>query len=214
MPARTADGLPDGWWARSVEPGDAGSPPAETLVWVLSAEFPANTTVTLPGNRRPAAWRMAVRHAGATGPVASIEVALPDAPVLWYVDVPEPAADPAAATLVAFSDSRHPDGTVLTADQASAEGISGNQQVAAIRWWPATGLVHQLYVAPAHRRNGVAGKLAHAAFGLQAVRRRPPLHGDGRRTDDGEAFTRALPSYGAWRVAPRSEHLPSMTPVG
>jgi len=209
VPGPAAEGPADGWWARLP---DDGGPGGHTLVWVASREFPANTVVTLPGSRRPAAWRVAVRGGGPAGPISSVEVALPDAPLLWYVELPEPEAAPGAATLVAFSDPRYAGGTVLTAGEARAAGVAGQQQVAAFRWWTDSGLVHQIYVSPEHRRKRVMLTLAHAAFAVQGMRGGPPLHGDGRRTDDGEAFARALPSYGAWRAAPRTEHLPSMTP--
>ncbi|MCU1667199.1 MAG: hypothetical protein JWP40_126 [Blastococcus sp.] len=212
MSAIGAEAPADGWWARVVEEGHSGGSPRHTLLWVLSTEFPVNTVVTLPGNRRPTAWRVAVTLAGRTGPVSSIDVALPDVPLLWYVEVPEPAATPSAATLIAFSDPRYPEGTVLSPAEARAGGVAGAHQVAAFRWWTESGLVHQIYVSPEHRRLGIAGKVALAAFGIQAARGRPPLHGDGRRTDDGEAWVRALPPHGASRAAPRSERLPSMTP--
>jgi hypothetical protein len=41
----------------------------------------------------------------------------------------------------------------------------------------------------------------------------PPLHGDGRRTDDGEAWAGGLPAWASSRMAPRTHALPSMTPA-
>jgi GNAT superfamily N-acetyltransferase len=195
-----------GWYARIP---DVGEPGGSTLVAVLSADFPEWTVVDLPaGSRRPGGWQLAVRTA-AGGRVLAVHVAGSGGPLLWYVEL----AEPDATTLVAFSDPRHPDGRVLTADEARAGGVDGDQQVAAVRWWPATGLVHQLYVGPAHRRRGVAGRLVQAAFGVQAARGGPPLHGDGRRTDDGEAMREGLPVWAAWRFAPRTHRLPPMTPA-
>ena len=199
--------LTEGWWARlrDTEPGSTGY----TLVDVMSDEFPPRTLVDLPGTQRPSGWCIAVR-CGADGQVRAVETALPDAPLLWYVELPEPDAAPPATTLVAFSDDRHPEGTLLSAADAQADGVSGADQVAAFRWWPGTGLVHQVFVVPQHRRRGVGLKLGHVAFGLQHARGLPALHGDGYRTRLGEQFRKGLPSYGAWRVAPWSHEVPPM----
>jgi hypothetical protein len=91
--------------------------------------------VTLPGGRRPPAWRVAVTRADTSERASRIDVALPGAPWLWYVMHREPAAAPPATTLLAFSDARWPEGTVLSGDEALAGGVSGEQQVAAFRWW-------------------------------------------------------------------------------
>ena len=202
------------WYARLPDDGGSGGHPGRTLVAVLTAEFPAGTVVDLPAGRRPSGWQVAVRTDDTGRHVRSVEVAMPGAPLLWYVELPEPEPDagPPATTLVAFSDPRCAEGTVLTEVQAGDRGVRGAGQVGAVRWWHGSGLVHQLYVAPEHRRRGVAGKLVQAAFGVQVARGRPHLHGDGRRTDDGEAFRGGLPGYAAWRLASRTHRLPSMTP--
>jgi GNAT superfamily N-acetyltransferase len=195
----------DPWWARLTEPGGS------CLVAVVSGDFPPGTVVDLPGGRRPPGWRLAV-VSDDRRPVA-VDVALPGAPLLWYVELPEPAGAPAATTLVAFSDARYADGRLLDADDARAVGIAADGQVGALRWWPGTGLVHQVYVSPDHRRRGVAHKLVRAAFGLQAARALPPLHGDGRRTDLGEQWRRSLPEVVATRMAAWSQRLPAMDPA-
>jgi GNAT superfamily N-acetyltransferase len=175
-------------------------------VAVLSADFPPGTVVDLPGSRLPTGWQVAVTTEADR--VRSVAVALPGAPLLWYVELPEPDA----TTLVAFSDPRYADGAVLPSAEARAAGVAGDDQVAALRWWPGTGLVHQVYVQPAHRRRGVAGKLAQAGGGIQAARGLPDLHGDGRRTDLGEWWREGLPGYVATRLADRTHRLPAMTP--
>jgi GNAT superfamily N-acetyltransferase len=124
--------------------------------------------------------------------------------------VPEPDAALPATTLVAFSDTRYADGRLLGPPEARAAAIGAGGQVAALRWWPGSGLVHQVYVGPDHRRRGVASKLVRAAFGLQAARGLPPLHGDGRRTDLGERWRQALPDAVAARMAGWSQRLPAM----
>ncbi|MGY1740171.1 MULTISPECIES: hypothetical protein [unclassified Blastococcus] len=208
-----ADTSPVGWWARFPVEEEPGPRPQRSWVAVLGGEFPAGSVVDHPAGRRPAGWLVAVRADAEGGRVHAVEVALADVPLLWYVELPEPGAGPAATTLLAFSDRRFAEGTVLTEAEARAAGVGGDQQVAALRWWTATGLAHQVYVAPRHRRRGLALKLAAAAYGLQRVRGLPALHGDGRRTDDGEAWAGALPAWAAWRVAPRAHALPSMTPA-
>ncbi|TWH71991.1 Acetyltransferase (GNAT) family protein [Modestobacter roseus] len=185
----------------------------QTLTAVLTGEFPAESVVDLPDDRRPGGWQVAVRSDPGTGRLHRIEVALPGAPLLWYVELAEPQADPAATTLVAFSDDRFADGEVLDADQARQAGVSGEQQVAAVRWWTGSGLVHQVYVGPAFRRRGVAGKLVQAAAGAQAARGLPLVHGDGRRTDLGEQWRAGLPGYVAVRMAQLTHRMAAMTPV-
>lgn len=212
MPAAAADLRLDPWWARLPEPGEPGEPPRHSLVAVLSSDFPPRTVVDLPAGRRPSDWRMAVQADVDGARVHRVEVALPGAPLLWYVEGPEPAARPAATTLVAFSDPRFAEGTLLDADRARQAGVDGGRQVAALRWWPATGLVHQIYVAPERRRRGVGDKLVRAAFGIQAARGLPPLHGDGRRTELGEQWRGGLHPAVATRMAPLSEVVPAMTP--
>ena len=190
------------WYARLAD----GEPGCRRVVAVLSADFPPGTVVDLPGTRLPSGWQVAVTIRGER--LHSVAVALPDAPLLWYVELPESDA----TTLVAFSDPRQADGAVLTAAEARATGVSGDEQVAALRWWPGTGLVHQVYVQPAARRRGVAGKLAQAAGGVQVARGLPDLHGDGRRTELGERWREGLPGYVATRLAARTHRLPAMTP--
>jgi hypothetical protein len=56
----------------------------------------------------------------------------------------------------------------------------------------AEGLTHQIHVAPQHRRRGIAGKPAQAAFAVQHARGLPDLHADGSRTDLGERFAQGL----------------------
>jgi GNAT superfamily N-acetyltransferase len=212
MPVAAADRLLDPWWARLLEPEEPGTPRRHTLVAVLSAEFPPHTVVDLPDGRRPPGWRIAVRADADGSRVHRVEVAVPGAPLLWYVELAEPTARPAATTLVAFSDRRFAEGTVVGADRARRAGVDASRQVGALRWWSGTGLVHQIYVAAEHRRRGVGGKLGVAAFGIQAARGLPPLHGDGRRTELGEEWRNGLPPAIGARMAPLSEVMPPMTP--
>ena len=211
MPAAGPD-LPDPWWARLTVTEEPGRPAQRTTVAVLSAEFPAHSVVDLPDVRRPSGWQMAVRADVDGGRVHAVDVAMPSAPLCWYVELPEPDAEPAATVLVAFSDTRFPEGTVLDVAGAEAACVTGTHQVAAVRWWPSTGLVHQLYVVSGYRRRGLAAKLVQAAFGVQLARGLPDLHGDGRRTELGEAWRASLPEAVSARMADWSEVMPPMTP--
>jgi len=203
---------PRGWWARYRHPAAPGSPARVTLTGVDSAEHAFGSDVQQPDDRRPPAWTLSVTADEDGGRVHRALVNQPGVPLLWFVEVDEPAAEPTATTLLAFSDARYAHGAVLTGDDARAAGVRGDQQVAAVRWWTGTGLVHQLYVAPQHRRKGIATALTSAAFGIQAVRGLPALHGDGRRTDDGEAWRAGLTANQQHWFAPWSQRLPPMTP--
>ncbi|SDP69591.1 Acetyltransferase (GNAT) family protein [Klenkia soli] len=206
---------PQGWWARYRHEAVPGSPARVTLTAVASAVHPWASRVEQPDDRRPPGWTLSVLHDEDGGRVHRVLVNQPEAPLLWFVEVAEPAADPPASTLLAFSDDRFEHGTVLTELAAREAGVLGEQQVAAVRWWTGTGLVHQLYVAPAHRRRGVGTALVTAAFGVQAAYGRDAmLHGDGRRTADGEAWRAGLtPRQQHW-FAPWTQELPPMTPGG
>jgi GNAT superfamily N-acetyltransferase len=133
------------------------------------------------------------------------------APPLWYVAVAEPGAAPPAVQLVAFSSAHRPDGEVVPDVDLDAMGVRGADQVAAFRWWPESGLTHQLYVSPPWRRRGIGHKLVYAAAGFAVASGWPRLQAGGARTDDGEALARGVARIGA-RVPPRTESLPSMTP--
>jgi GNAT superfamily N-acetyltransferase len=207
------DSAPDprGWWARYRHPAAPGAPARVTLTGVDSAAYPFASDVEQPDDRRPPGWTLSVTYEDG-GPVHTVLVNQPGVPLLWFVELEEPTADPPAATLLAFSDARCAHGAVLSAADAEATGVRGDQQVAAVRWWTGTGLVHQLYVAPQHRRKGIATALVTAAFGVQAAHDRPLLHGDGRRTDDGEAWRAGLdPGRQHW-FEPWSQRLNPMTP--
>jgi hypothetical protein len=191
----------------------AGTPARREVTFVHSAAFPEGAVVDLPAGRRPSGWLASAEADVDGGRVHSVAVSMPGTPPCWYVEVPEPDADPVATNLLAFSDTRFPQGTVLDAEQAGVAGVTGVHQVAAMRWWPASGLVHQVYVGPNYRKRGLALKLGLAAFALQAARGLPVLHEDGRRTDLGEAWMASLPPVLAVRVGERTQWMPPMTPA-
>lgn len=132
---------------------------------------------------------------------------------LWFVEVPESWADPPAVHLMAFTGHVQPRGRLL--DTAALAGLGGTdgapEQLGAVRWFPATGEVHQIYVQPAHRRQGVASALLHAAGVLSVARGWGRLWGDGQRTEMGEQFRNA--SYWRGRGADLTHLSPPMTPA-
>jgi GNAT superfamily N-acetyltransferase len=136
----------------------------------------------------------------------------PSAPACWFVLVPEPRASPPAVNLVAYADDRFPAGTVISNATFASARVPNDEQVAAVRWYPGTGLVHQIYVAPASRRNQVGTALLYTASAVhQAHGWQGHLHSDGRRTDIGQRFTAGLRHPG--RIAPHTEVMPSMDPT-
>jgi GNAT superfamily N-acetyltransferase len=191
----------------------AGLPARREVTFVHSPAFPEGAVVDLPAGRRPSGWLASAEADVDGGRVHSVAVSAPGTPLCWYVEVPEPNADPVATNLLAFSDTRFPEGAVLDAEQAQVAGVTGAHQVAALRWLPASGLVHQIYVGAAYRGRGLAVKLGLAALVLQAARGLPELHEDGRRTDLGEAWMGSLPPVLAVRVGERTEWMPPMTPA-
>ena len=204
------DAAPDpiGWWARFRD----ADPGRTTLTAVVSDAYPSGSVVDQPDDRCPPGWVVSVVSAGER----PVQVALAQAglPLIWWVVVPEPAADLAATTVLAFSDERYGHGQVLDAESARLAGVRGEHQVGAVRWRPGSGVVHQLYVAPQHRRRGIGGALVTAAFALQFAADGVRLHGDGRRTDDGEAWRAHLPGHLQHWFEPWSQRLPPMTPGG
>jgi GNAT superfamily N-acetyltransferase len=190
-----------------------------TVVLVTSGtDFPDGTVVDLPGDaRRPAGWALEV-HRDDAGSLAhrvvTADWVAPGAPLLWYVAVPVAAADLAELDLVAFSTTHRAEGDVLDLTGFRALGISWRNQVAAVRWCVTTGLVRQVYVAPDARRRRIGTKLVAAAAGVAVAEGWSSVHGDGRRTDLGEAWLADKSAAWQSRIAARTEHLPPMTPAG
>lgn len=204
------------WYARFAhEDGE------ESLVGVATEEFGDGTVVDLsdlhPEVRLPPRWLVQVRHRPGKPGLRLLRVN-PDTSgctvPLWFVEHPEPAADPPAHTVVAFTGDGAAEGSVRTAAEVARRGLSAADQVGAVRWWYESGLVHQIYVQPARRREGIARALLQAAAGVRVSNGWASLHGNGQRTDLGELFTSAGPTFLRTRVAPRTHRLPPMTPGG
>jgi ribosomal protein S18 acetylase RimI-like enzyme len=131
------------------------------------------------------------------------------APPMWFCWVDEPAASPAAATLVAYADDRQPAGTIVTNMQFASMMNIYDGQAGAIRWYHDGGRIHQIYVSPERRRENIGSMLIYTAAGFHQANGWPGhLHGDGRRTDLGERFAAGVRH--PQRVAPLTEIMPGM----
>jgi GNAT superfamily N-acetyltransferase len=134
----------------------------------------------------------------------------PGAPPLWFVELRQPAAQPPTVELLAFTGHGQPAGTLLDEAAASNLAITNDDQLAAVRWWPATGEVDQFYVQPDWRRRGIGTAILAAGGVLSAARDWPRFWGDGQRTALGEKFR----DGGRWphRMADLTNLAPPMTP--
>jgi hypothetical protein len=167
----------------------------------------------------PTAWAVArcTRSQGATD-VVFVEVrasaaggTLRDVPPLCYVLTRDVHAAPPAIALVAFADAAR-DGRVLPPEAARAAGIGPERQAAAVRWWPSTGEVHQVYVGQAWRRRRIATKLLVAADVVSVALGGLPLRGGSHRTDLGDHMLSRAPEHWQVRLQERTATAPPMTP--
>jgi GNAT superfamily N-acetyltransferase len=134
----------------------------------------------------------------------------PKAPPLWFVEYRESTARPPAVSLMAFSGHGTAPGSLVDQVDVADLPVSGSDQLGAVRWYPATGEVDQVYVQPEWRRRTMAGALIGAAAALSYARSWPRLWGDGQRTEQGEGLRNAS----AWwhRAADLTHIAPPMTP--
>lgn len=138
------------------------------------------------------------------------ESVAPNAPSLWFAELRESSARPPATNLLAFSGHGQPAGRLLDDADLSNVTAGSDDQLGAVRWYPVSGVVNQIYVAPQWRRRGIGTALLTAAGVLSVARDWPRLWGQGQRTALGEEFR----NNANWRH--RAEDLthiaPPMTP--
>lgn len=134
---------------------------------------------------------------------------VPDAPHLWFVEIADPRATPIPSThLVAFATDHLPNGTVISKYAFATLGVHSNTQAGAVNWHT-NGLVRQVYVTPSMRRQFVGTALLRAADAWHQARGVPGrVHGDGRRTELGEALVAT--TVHPQRYKPLSETMPAM----
>jgi GNAT superfamily N-acetyltransferase len=131
-------------------------------------------------------------------------------PPLWFHEVRETAFAPVAVNLVVFTGNGQASGALLDASALESVPVGSGDQLAALRWYPGSGEVDQVYVQPQWRRHGLAGVLLIAAGALSVARGWNRLWGDGQRTELGEALRNNSPWRG--RAADLTHLAPPMTP--
>src|SRR5690606_12811260 len=120
--------------------------------------------------------------------------AVPGAPAMWFVVLPEAGERP-ATTLVGYEHDALPPGTVVDDVVFFGLPVRNDEQVGAIRWWHEEAVVDQVYVAEAHRRRHTASALINAASAYHQRHGWPGrLRTDGRRTAMGERPGAGLPT--------------------
>jgi len=202
-----------GWWWARVPAQD--SLPAR-LVFVYSDAHPDGTEVAMTAAQADAELsRGHVATVLLDGPDVPIGVEIapslaPDAPPLWFAEIRESTGRPPAANLVAFTGHGIAQGRLLDEAALREVDVSSDDQVAAVRWYPATGEVDQVYVQPQWRRRGIAQVLLHAAATIAVARGWKRFWGDGQRTAMGEQMRNA--SYWRHRGADLTVLAPPMTP--
>lgn len=193
--------------------GRTGTGSTVGLTAFTTPEFPDGTVVdtsTLPAGTLDDAeelWR--AQHDPALGRLVWVDPM--SGPPMWYVWLPQAGTDPPLLALVAFATGDLPAGTVVDDDTFAGLGRDNDEQVGAIRWWPDTGQIFELYVQPAMRRKGVSKALLYAASAQQiALGNGKRVWAGGERTDLGEALATALQL--GHRIAPRTSVVAPMTP--
>lgn len=183
---------------------------------VESDRFPAREEVSLPqaeAAEMVAGATRAVASLDRDGEVVSVSVhghAASRIPGVWYYEVPDPDAEPPAINVIAFDGHGVPPGSLLRGDDLGDPEVTGADQLGAVRWSPGTGLVDQVYVQPAARRQRLASALVAVVAALAGARQGSWPTGDSHRTDLGETWRNAQ-SWAA--VAPERTHRPPpMTP--
>lgn len=201
------------WWHCAI-PGRGGAP--DRLVVVESGRYPDGMLVELAedmARTQIGDAAVCIVTYGEMQRVVRLQVTArmaPKAPPLWFVELRESTARPPAVSLLAFTGHGQPDGALADESDVSNTEVTGSDQLAALRWYPATGEVDQVYVQPSWRRRSIASALIAAGGSLAVARGWPHLWGDGQRTQLGEH----LRTGSRWqhRAAELTHLAPPMTP--
>ena len=198
------------WYARTVAEG------TNVITAFADTDFPDGTLLdeTALGGRNLTgrAWLWRARYEPDSGRLLTVTTAT-GAATLWYVEAPESEAEPPAISLMAFDTGHFAPGTVVDNDVFEPLDVASDQQVGAVRWWPETGQLHEVYVDPWRRRQGIATALIYAAAAHLLASGSPrSVWAGGDRTELGEALAQGLPH--PQRVRERRRVLPPMTPPG
>lgn len=114
-------------------------------------------------------------------------LSVPDATPLWFVHLPDRNANPPRVTLVGYATAHLAPGSVVNDPEFFHLPVRNDEQVGAVRWWPDTATVDQVYVAKQWRGLDQGRLLIYAASAFHQHHGWPGrLHLDGNRTRAGE----------------------------
>jgi ribosomal protein S18 acetylase RimI-like enzyme len=188
------------WWHCRVSDGDGNSTKS---IFVQSDRYPNGSRITLGA-------ATAAEQTASHVVCEALFVAGDVAPPVWFAEIREPTAQPPAVNLVAFTEAGQKRGALIDEARLASVPVASEDQLGALRWYPGTGQIHQVYVAPAWRRRHIADALLAAAETLSVARDWPGLWANGLRTAVGEEFRNANPW--AARAADLTHLAPPMTP--
>jgi len=180
----------------------------------FGGDHPDGTVVEDPGDTSGLfeLWRADLDDGGR--PLLWINpAAVPGAPELWFVVLPEFGQPRAAVSLVGFEDPVVPPGTVVGDGVFFHLPVRSSDQATAIRWWRDEAVVDQVYVGDAYRRRHAATLMIYAASAYHQLHGWPGrLHSDGRYTEMGQHLVAGLRHPD--RIAPLERLMPSMDDPG
>jgi len=152
-----------------------------------------------------------VDEAGAVTSLRVTALVAPKAPPLWFAELSKPDATPPSEHLVAFSGHGIEPGRLVNREQLREISVKSADQVGALQWYPVTGEIVQVYVAPDWRRHHISIGVIMAGGALHLARGNTPrLWGDGQRTALGDRMVKG--AQWTHRVDPLTNLSPPMTP--
>ena len=213
MPDAPDGGARTGWWQCLAVDADR-APAWFAVVW--SDRHPDGHRVELvaaAAEREVGVDAMGVATYGADREVTGLRLGprgAPAGPAVWFAEYRETNSTPPAVSLMAFAGHGVRAGTLVDPAGLAELPVVTDDQLAAVRWYPGTGEVDQIYVRPDRRRQRLGNAMIGAAATLSYARGWPRLWSDGQRTDLGERFRNA--SSWQHRTTDLTHLAPPMTP--